>query len=278
MPSLSRVMGNDVPFVTNVPVFATATGLLLKEGLLHFLTASTATGTFFGLTTAVSTAQGKYALGPLDMNDYDATQSKENLGNNAAAFRFGSNGIPNRGNATGYNWMEAVINSDQFNYVLWDQTSANVLQSNITASTGTLVIQTGLEASIGGSWIFSTDTTSTLTNTFSGSLRYISSISATTGSCGLTTAMNLSVDSDLVVIRPINHKLTQFDTTGRFFMSTSAAGAGTQIQIFENYIVHAQSPLSALRFWVHDGLDGLAVKSVRLYSEVLYLNHVYRTT
>lgn len=278
MPSLSRLMNNDVPYVANVPVFASATGLLLKEGLLNFITGSTATGTFFGLTTAATTAQAKNVLGPLAMNDFDAVQSKENNGLNAAAYRFGSNGIPNRGAATGYNWMQSVINHDQLNYCTWDQTSVNVIQSNITASTGTLITITGAEASIAGAWLFSTDTTATLTNTFSGSLRYVSNISATTGSFGLTTAMNVSVDSDLILVRPVNHRLTQLDTTARFLMSTSAAGAGVAIHVFENFITHAQSPMTALRFFVHDGLDGLAVKSVKLQSEILYLTHLYRGT
>lgn len=278
MPYLSRIMGNDVPYVANVPVFASATGLLLNGGLLSLITANTATGTYFGLTTAADTAQAKKALGPLNCSDSDCVASKENNGMNAAAFRFGTSNIPNRGVVTGYNWMPAVINADQLNYAIWDQTSANVVSANITVSTGTLIIQTGLEASIGGSWIFSTDTHATITNTFTGSLRYISSISATTGSCGLTTAMNVSADSNLVVMRPWNHRLTQLDTSGRFLMSTSAAGAGISMAIYDNVIQHSQSPAMSLRFHVHDGIDGLAVKSVKLMSEVLYLNHAFRST
>lgn len=278
MAELSRIMGNDVPYVANVPVFASATGLLLKGGIISLATASTATGTFFALTSAADTAQCKLALGPVLISDSDALQDKENNAMNASAHRVGTNGIPNRGCATGYNWFPAIINSDQISFTTWSQASPNVLQTNITVSTGTLIIQTGLEASIGGAWLFSTDTNATLTNTFSGSLRYVSSISATTGSCGLTTAMNVSTDSDLVVMRPVNHRLTQLDTTGRFLMSTSAAGAGISLHILENYIDHSQAPLTALRFYVHDGLDGLAVKSVKLMSEVMYLGHVYRST
>ncbi len=278
MPSLSRIMGNDVPMVANVPVFASATGLLFNGSLLNLITANTATGTYYGITTSADTAQAKKALGPLMCSDSDAFNNKENLGMNAAAFRFGSSGIPNRGVATGYNWMPATINMDQLNYAIWDQTSANVVSANITVSTGTLIIQTALEASIAGGWIFSTDTHATITNTFTGSLRYISSISATTGSCGLTTAMNVSADSNLVVMRPWNHRLLQLDTTARYLMSTSVAGAGISMAIYDNCIQHSQSPLVSLRFHVHDGIDGLAVKSVKLISEVLYLNHAFRST
>lgn len=278
MAELSRIMGNDVPYVANVPVFASATALLLKGGVISFLTANTATGTYYGLTSAADTAQAKKALGPLLINDFDALQDKENNAQNSTAHRFASGGIPNRGAVTGYNWMQSILNSDQVNFMLWDQTSANVLQTNITASTGTAITQTGAEASVAGAWIFSTDTNATLTNTFSGSLRYVSLISAATGTFGLTTAMNVSTDSDLVVMRPIGHRLTQMDTTGRFLMSTSAAGAGISLHILENYIDHSQAPLTALRFWVHDGLDGLAVKTVKMYSEIVYLNHVFRST
>lgn len=278
MAELSRLMNNDVPFVYNVPVFASATGLLLKGGVVSFITANTATGTYFGLTSAADTAQCKFALGPLNMGDSDAVASKENLGMNAAAYRFGTSNIPNRGAVTGYNWMQAVINHDQIMFTLWSATSANVIQSNITASTGTLVTITGSEASIAGAWLFSTDTTSTLTNTFSGSLRYVGGITAGTGTITLTTAMNVSVDSDLILVRPIGHRLTQLDTTGRFLMSTSAAGAGVTLHVFENFIKHSQSPFSALRFWIHDGIDGLAVKSVQLYSEVLMLHHAFRNS
>lgn len=278
MASLSRLMNNDVPYVANVPVFASATGLLLKGGILSYVTANTATGTYFGLTSAADTAQCKFALGPLNMGDTDAVQSKENNGMNAAAFRFGTSNIPNRGAVTGYNWMNAVINHDQIVFVPWSQTSVNVIQSNITASTGTLVTITGSEASIAGAWLFSTDTTATLTNTFSGSLRYVSLITAGTGTIGLTTAMNLSVDSDLVLLRPQGHRLTQLDTTGRFLMSTSAAGAGVALHVFDDFISHAQSPTMALRFWKHDGLDGLSVKSVQLFSEVIFLSHVFRNS
>lgn len=278
MAELSRIMGNDVPYVANVPVFASATGLLMKGGIVSLITASTATGTYFGLTSAADTAQAKKALGCLVMGDSEATQSKENNAMNAQAFRYGTSNAPNRGAVTGYNWLQCILNSDQINFVLWDQSSANVQQANITASTGTVVTITSSEASIAGAWLFSTDTNATLTNTFSGSLRYISLITAGTGTIGLTTAMNVSVDSDLVIMRPWNHRLTQLDTTGRFLMSTSAAGAGISLSIFENYIDHSQSPLTALRFHIHDGLDGLAVKTVKMYSEVMYLNHVYRST
>lgn len=278
MPSLSRVMGNDVPFVANVPVFASATGLLLNGCLLNLVTGSTATGTFFGLTTSNDTAQGKFALGPLNVSASDALANYENNAMNGSAFRIGTSGIPNRGAATGYNWLPATINSDQFNYCIWDQTSANVIQSNITASTGTVVTITGSEASIAGAWLFSTDTTATLTNTFSGSLRYVSLITAGTGTIGLTTAMNVSVNSDLVLMRPWNHRLLTLDTSGRFFSSTSAVAGGVSVSIFDNYIDHSNSPSMALRFHIHDGMDGLAVKSVRMYSEIFYLQSVFRST
>lgn len=279
MPYLSRVVGNNaVPFVANVPVFASATGLLLNSCLLNLVTGSTATGTFYGLTTSNDTAQGKFALGPLQVSAADAFNNVENNAMNGSAFRIASNGIPNRGAVTGYNWLPAAINADQFNYCIWDQTSANVIQTNITASTGTLVTITGSEPSIAGAWLFSTDTTATLTNTFSGSLRYVSLITAGTGTIGLTTAMNVSVNSDLVLMRPWNHRLLTLDTSGRTFVSTSAAAGGTQISIFDSYIQHSQSPSMALRFHVHDGLDGLAVKSVRMYSEIFYLAHAFRST
>lgn len=278
MAELSRIIGNDVPYVANVPVFASATGLLLKGGIISLVTASTATGTYFGLTSAADTAQAKLALGPVLISDSDALQDKENNAMNASAHRVGTNGIPNRGAVTGYNWFPSILNSDQVNFVTWSQASPNVQQANITASTGTVVTITASEASVAGAWIFSTDTNATLTNTFSGSLRYVSLITAGTGTLGLTTAMNVSVDSDLVIMRPVNHRLTQLDTTGRFFMSTSAAGAGISLHILENYIDHSQAPLTALRFWIHDGLDGLAVKTVKLMSEVIYLGHVYRST
>lgn len=278
MPKLSRIMGNDVPFVANVPVFASATGLLLQNALLNLVTGSTATGTFFGLTTSADTAQGKLALGPLQCSAADAFGNVENNAMNGSSFRIGSNGIPNRGAVTGYNWLPVCINMDQLNYATWDQTSANVIQSNITASTGTLVTITASEASIAGAWLFSTDTTATLTNTFSGSLRYISLITAGTGTIGLTTAMNVSVDSDLVLMRPWNHRLLNLDTTARFLTSTSAAGPATTISILENFIQHSQSAQVPLRFHIHDGIDGLAVKSVKLNSEIFYIQHVFRST
>ncbi len=279
MPSLSRIMGNDVPMVANVPVFASATGLLLNGGLLNLVTGSTATGTFFGITTSADTAQGKRALGPLMINDSDAFQNKENLGMNAAAFRFGTSGIPNRGAVTGYNWMPATINQDQLNYAIWDQTSANVISANITVSTGTVVTITSSEASIAGAWLFSTDTSAAgNTSTFSGSLRYVSLITAGTGTIGLTTAFNASTNSTFVLMRPWNHRLLQLDTTARFLMSTSAAGAGISLAVYDNCIAHSNSPLMSLRFHIHDGIDGLAVKSVKLMSEVLYLNHAFRST
>lgn len=277
MAELSRIMGNGVPYVANVPVFASATGLLMKGGIVSLITANTATGTYYGLTSAADTAQCKKALGPILISDSDALADKENNSLNSNAHRVASNGIPNRAAATGYNWFPAIMNMDQVNFVLWDATSANVIQTNITASTGTAINITGSEASIAGAWLFSTDTTATLTNTFSGSLRYVSLIGGT-GTVGLTTAMNVSVDSDLILVRPVNHRLTQGDTTGRFLMSTSAAGAGVSLHILENYIDSSQSAMTALRFYVHDGIDGLAVKTVKLYSEVIYLNHVYRST
>lgn len=279
MAFFTRTMNNDVPFVANVPVFASATGLLLKGGILSRITANTATGTYFGLTTAADTAQCKFALGPLMMSDSDGVQSKENNAMNAAAFRFGTSNIPNRGAVTGYNWMNAVINHDQFNIIAYDQVLvANLMSANISVTTGTVVTVTGSEASVAGAWLFSTDTSAAATtNTFSGQLRYVSLIGGT-GTLGLTTAMNASADSQFVFMRPISHRFTQLDTTGRFLMSTSAAGAGVTLHVYENYISHSQSSPSALRFWIQDGLNGLAVKTVQMYSEVLFLHHAFRQT
>lgn len=278
MASLSRLVNNDVPFVANVPVFATATGLLLKGGIVSFITANTATGTYFGLTTAADTTQLRFALGPLNMSGAQAIASKENLAQSAARYNFGTSGIPNRGVTGQYNWMQVVANHDQLDYITWNQTSAGCVSANITASTGTLIVQTGLEASIGGAWIFSTDTHATITNTFTGSLRYVNTISATTGSVGLATAMNVSTDSNLVVMRPMGHRFTTLDTTGRFLNGTSTAGVGVSAHIWENYIMHAQSPLTPLRFWNHDGLDGLSVYSVQLMAEIIYLHHTFRNS
>ena len=278
MASLSRLVNNDVPFVANVPVFASATGLLVKGGIVSFITANTATGTYFGLTTAADTSQLKFALGPLNMSDVQASKSFENLAMSAARYNLGTSNIPNRGVTGQYNWMQVISNHDQLDYVTWDQTSANVVSANITVSTGTLIIQTALEASIGGAWIFSTDTHASITNTFTGSLRYVNTISATTGSIGLATAMNVSADSNLVVMRPVSHRLTRLDTSGRYFMSTSVAGIGVCAHIWENYINHAQSAIVPLRFWEHDGQDGLSVYSVKLHSEIMYLHHTFRNT
>jgi len=277
MAELSRIMSNDVPFTANVPVFASATGLLLKGSVVSLITANTGTGTYFGLTSAADTAQAKKALGPLLISDAFASADKENNAQNSTAHRMGTSGIPNRGALTGYNWLPSCINSDQLNFILYDATTVNVC-TGVSASTGTAVTVTAAEASVAGAWIFSTDSAASIVNTYTGSLRYVSAISAATGTFGLTTAMNVSTDSALLVIRPVNHRLTQLDTTGRFLMSTSAAGAGVSLHIYENYINHANAPMTALRFWVHDGLDGLNVKSARFYAEVMYLNHVYRST
>lgn len=270
---LNRLITGSEPFVTNVPVFSSATGLLLRGAVLGRTPSSGASSGVYVLTVPSTTAAMKDVIGVLNESIAVLVKSRENSAMNASGFHIDtSDNIPNAGVAAGSDWAPCVINPDQMLFALWDQTSANVIQASITASTGVTVTITSLEDDIDGAWIFSTDTTAALTNTYSGSLRYATASAASV--LTLNTAMNVSTDSDLVVVRPITHRLLQADTNSVYMRSTVAAGLCVAMHNHDNLIVHDQAPLHPLRFWVDDGLNGL--KGVRLYSTIVFLKHAYR--
>jgi len=272
---LSRLMHDGAPFRTNIPVYASAANLLLRGCALGRTPSSGASATVWVLTVPSTTASNKDAIGILQAGQPEAIQSKENMAQNASAFRIDtSDNIPNRLPLAGNDWLPAIINPEAIYAAVWDQTSANIAQADITASTGLTLTVASLEDDIDGSWVFSTDSNASATVTFSGSLRYATASAASV--LTLATAMNVSVDSDLVVLRPWNHRLTQLDSSDRYMRSTIAAGVGTVLHIHDNFIRHAGAPDHPLRQHVDDGLNGLNVKTTVLYSEVVLLDHAYR--
>src|SRR3990167_4007177 len=127
---LSRLLGGGCAFQTNISVFASATGLLLSGAMLGRTPSSGASSGVWVITVPSTTAANKDAIGCLAISDAFAVANKENLANNASGFHIDtSDNIPNRGTAAGYDYLPAVINPDAVYYALYDQTSANVVQT-----------------------------------------------------------------------------------------------------------------------------------------------------
>lgn len=281
---LSRLITGNCPFQTNVPVYlATTVGGLRKGAVI----CAGATGATAGLTLSVTTNTSacKQAVGVLAEGAsfaYAASHESTN-GKDASSFRIQADLITDRGGLGGNDWLPAIINPDALYFAWYSTTQAaatasDTIVEDITASTGTAITVASLYQDKVGGWLFSHTSNSAGAVTYSGQLRHIS-VSIATGSIGLTTAMNISTDSSLVMMSPPQGRQTIVNSTGQHIRSASAASGGLAqgLYTWDNFISHDGAPMHPLRSWVDDGLNGLT--GVKMYGEMyLYFHTLNQTT
>lgn len=276
---LSRLISGNCPFETNIPVYLATTVDGLKKGAV-VSAGATGANKGFTLSVATTTAAAKDVMGVLAISasfayaNVDQGQAKRTKGSD---FGVQSDLICDRGAVGGNDWLPAIINPDALYFAWYSTTQAaatagDTITQGITASTGTSVTIASLDQDQIGGWLFSHNSNSTGTPTFSGSLRYISTATQT-GLVGLITAMNISTDSSLVLMEPSALRRSVVNSDGRYLRSQGAAGlkVAQGIYHFDQYGEWDSAPMHPLREWIDDGLDGLT--GVKLFGEVFLFDH-----
>ena len=262
---LLSIEGGRAPMIMPVTVFS-ATAIV--EGAVLVTGASTTAQGAVVLVT-LDTTDVLNVVGVTQVSSSLATQSKENLGQNASAWHIGSDGFPNEGTAGSLDYLPLSINPDAIYLAVHSTTTAaGTASDNVatwTAGTTTAAQRGTTGTDVLGGWLFSLSGVNSAGNTptFSGSLRYISNQSATTH-VTLLTAMNISTDSHMIwadrtwkrggVLNSTADRLrSQSGSTGTGFQLN-----GTKIMRMENYMVADTMPLHPLRPWVDDGRNGMS--------------------
>lgn len=273
------VNGSNCPFETNIPVYLGTTANGLTKGAI-VCTGVTGSLRGFTLSVATTTAAAKNAMGVLSVSAsfaYAHADQGQGRSTKGSDFRVQADLICDRGATGGNDWLPAIVNFDALYFGWYSTTQAaatagDTITQSITASTGTTVtIATFAQDQVGG-WLFSHNSNSTGTPTFSGSLRYIS-VSTQTGLVGLLTAMNVSTDSSLVAMEPAGLIRSCINSTGQYLRSQGAAGnkVAQGLYHYDNYGTWDGAPMHPLRSWMDDGLNSLT--GVKLYGEVFLYDH-----
>lgn len=267
---LNRVMNGNCPFVTHVPVYKAT--LAIDNGAVLSVTANTASVKGAALSVAITTAGGKNSIGVSQVSSSLASAAPENANSiGAERFNLGTDGLADFTTADGGQYMPLCVTPEAL-YFAWYSTTvtgttvSDAIELGISASVGTVVTIASTSVDFAGGWLFTDDESA---STFSGSLRHIQQTVAV-HSFGLNVAMNVSTDSELIWASAPLAKQTIISSGGNFLRSYSGATYGKIAQaavILDNYIKHDSSGgMRPLRFWAHDGLDGL--KNVRIFSEI----------
>jgi len=177
--------------------------------------------------------------------------------------------LPDVATAAG-SYGKVIVNPFAVYLVEYSQAAADDLALTEAWSTTTLTL-TNLEDDIDCGWIVGADASTT--SGFKGQVRWISAAAA--GSCTLatapTTAGAITVDT-IIKVQPVNMRTTNLNAGATGFLSHAAIGDGVSLGIIENYIEAESVSLAPLRRAVHNGLD---LSSVRIWSDVVMLDHVY---
>lgn len=262
----ARLLGGNVPFVLNVPVYD-ATTLVKGELVMRHASWGNEDYTYYITAYTGAATEAEDSLGILQASSADAYASKENakLYNMASA-------VPSRGTGAGNNFLPAIVNPDATYFAFYDQTTAI---SVTTASTSTTVTITSLEDDIDGAWLYTTEGTDSAA-TYKGLLRYLTA--SASGSCTIDSAATIDTSTDVIKILPLGHRTTELNTASTGLM-TSAAGSSTPgvfLDIMENWGRWASAPTHALRYWNDKGLSGLGGKLATFEAEIVQLRHCYR--
>lgn len=278
---LAHLMEGRTPLVTNVYVYSAAT-VLDGAILLAGASAGSAVTDMGAVASALTTsAQADAFMGITQVSSAFASASKENLGQNAQAFRIDTDGIPNRGTTTGGDFMPLCISPEAVYYGTFTSAtgaaaaSYNVMEFTAGATTNK-VIGTAWGTTIGRSnmWLFSLATVSGGAATYSGQLRYVTNSVATT-SATLYTAMDTTADTECIATyKPLVKNAVPtaaHNMLGSMALSGASSAAqeeGIQITAMDALITHDAAPTHRLRFHVDNGLNGLT--GVKIMQEIVF--------
>lgn len=267
---LSRLEGGGTPFETNIAVAAAAT--IVQGVMLHYsATSTTSCGAVPSLTATSTTGYGTNAIGVTQIGTAAATADIHNVnGIGITRFNIGSDGIPNESVLVGSDWIPTLINIDARYYCSFSTATGvhAAASTGITASTGTVVTIVGLgdpgiPGKSPGGWIMDGGnvalSSAAGTPTYNGQLRAVTA-SGASSILSITTAMNVSTDSNLVFTNPIGYKGTIFSANGQLRATIGSSTAGALIQgyiIVDSLVRHDAAPMHSLRFWQDNGLNGL---------------------
>jgi len=180
--------------------------------------------------------------------------------------------------ATGNRYGKVIINPLAVYLTEWDQGSASYCTA--AACTASTTYTQTVEQYCEGSWLYVVPgvTSSVVAN--QGQLRYVS-VSTSTTSYTLLTAMTTTAAEKLIHIEPINHRLvglsaasagTVNNVTKLSNLTSMSAPATVKLHIIENYVGGSTKPLEPLRQQSHDGITDITLK---FYSDIVQINHAY---
>ena len=266
------------PIIRDVPIYAVAK--IVKGEMLQAGPIAATLKAGFVTTNALTAAAGIDSLGacmedigtttPADFGDIvstAATTSTRAISSIASTV------------ATGSRYGKAIINPTAIYLFEWDQTSTGYCTSAAVSASATytqVVEQYGE-----GGWLYSVPGVSGAVAANEGQLRYIT-VSTTTGSYTLLSTVTLAATEKLISIKPVNHRIlgvsgvastaTVNYPTKLSNLTSMAASSTIMYHIVENYVGGKNKPLEPLRASVHNGIQD---KTLKFYSDVAQLDHVY---
>ncbi len=264
---LSRELGGNYPFRLNVPVLESALVDLGELMMRHTSWASSATK-YYHTAYSAATTEAEDTIGVSQARSSDLANHPENN----AFYKIGSDGLPNATNEEGSNFMPVIANPHALYYAFYDQ--ADAISITTGAATTTLTVSS-LENHIDSGWMYTTDGTDS-SATYVGSLRYLTA--SASGTATMDSADTTDTSSDIILLLPIGHRLTQLNAESTGLGTTAAAGAGLFLEVVENYGTWRSAPTHMLRFWNDKGLDGLGGKIARFEAEIVQLKHTWHGT
>jgi hypothetical protein len=173
--------------------------------------------------------------------------------------------------ATGCRYGVAIINPFAVYLMEYDQSALAV--ATAAADSATTTYTQTVEQYMDGGWLYLANGSTTADD---GQLRYIS-VSTSTTSYTLLTAMTSTSSDKIISIYPVNHAITGVSAAGSATLlsrlTSMSAGSGVSHLIMENYIESGYDrPMERLRQPIHDGIQDAGAK---FYADVLQIDHIY---
>lgn len=287
MVQLSKLMGGDTPYITNLAVYSASA--IDIGSILVVTTATVSVDIGHTVSTVSTTACADNFSGINTISTRQAVASKENLALGGQSFNIDTDYIPNRGQVDGGNdWLPAIISPGAIYFGHYSGTTGaatvgtNVYGFTAANSTSNTAALLGNQQLV-GCWLYSLATVSSGTATYSGQLRQIS-YSASTILLTTITAWQTSTDTEAIMTYSLGSLGANWDNTqgtGRSLLGSrvtaGAAGAsradGAQTKVIASSIQHDAAPMHRLTQRVDDGLDG--VTNGKVYSEIVFTDNAW---
>lgn len=260
---LARLLNNNYPYKTNVPVYDAA-NLVNGELLMRHASWGSANKYYITAYTGANT-EAEDTIGITQASADNCTAFKEN----SKLFNLGSDTLPDAGPDTGGNFMPVIVNPDATYFAFYDQTDAINQTGAVSASTAWAI--TSLEDNIDAGWLFTTDQADSAA-TYVGVLRY--GTASASGTLTADSALTVDTSSDVVKVLPIGHRLVGLNAESTGLTTTAAAASTIYLEVAENWMRNDGAPTHPMRYWEDKGLDDLTGLVVE--AELIQLKHAWR--